>query len=289
MIKKLFPAILLSLIATNYLNAQNQVIPIWPEGVPESNGITQPETVNNERISNVSIPSMTFYPAKKSANTGAVILICPGGGYVIEAAKHEGSDFANWLADNGISSFVLKYRLPNKHSYIPSKDAKQAIRIIRSRAGEFGIDPHKIGISGFSAGGHLASTVGTHFDSSCRPDFMILFYPVISMQESLTHGGSRENLLGTGYNKDSINYYSNELQVTKDTPPALIFLSDDDKTVIPQNSINFYQALKENGVPASLHIFPEGGHGWGFKKEFRYHEIFKTIYLDWLQEMKFIK
>lgn len=231
---------------------------------------------------------MTMYAADPAKNTGVAILVCPGGGYIRQAAVHEGSQFGKWLSENGITAFVLKYRLPNAHAYIPVKDALQAIRIIRQKASEWKINPSKIGISGFSAGGHLASSAGVHFDVGSRPDFMILFYPVISMKEGVTHAGSRENLLGKVYNKDSVEYYSNELQVTKQTPPTLIFLSDDDKAVIPQNSLDFYAALKRNGVPASLHIFPEGAHGWGFHETFRYHEIWKALYLDWLKQQKIL-
>ncbi|HET9571243.1 MAG TPA: alpha/beta hydrolase [Bacteroidales bacterium] len=269
-------------------SAEPEVILLWPKGVPESNGITEPEVTENERISNISIPSMRFYPADPSKNTGVTILICPGGGYIREAAVHEGTQFGEWLSKQGINAFILKYRLPNKHAYIPLKDAQQAMQIIRSRSAEWKLNPSKIGVSGFSAGGHLASTLGTHFDKSNRPDFMILFYPVVSMQESVTHAGSRENLLGLGYRKDSVNYYSNELQVTKDTPPTLLFLSGDDGSVPPQNSIDFYLALQKFKVPASMYIFPEGGHGWGFHETFRYHETWKGLYIDWLKERKIL-
>ena len=299
------------------MNAQNPVqIALWPDGIPESNGITEPESTVDGRISNISVPDMTVYPADPSKNTNAAILICPGGGYAVQSSVHEGSQFAQWLSENGITGIVLKYRLPNHHAFVPLKDAQQAIRIIRSRASEWNIDPNKIGISGFSAGGHLASTAGTHFDLgspvsdtekgssknkkkaathvaptssySCRPDFMILFYPVITMQEGLTHQGTRTNLLGDKQDKDSVDYYSNEMQVTKDTPPTLIFLSDDDNGVSPKNSTDFYAALKKNGVPASLYIFPEGGHGWGFNDTFSYHKIWKTLYIEWLKQQKFI-
>lgn len=272
------------LFSTMLQAADREVIFLWPNGVPESNGITEPEVTENDRVSNVSVPSMTFFKADATKNTGVAILVIPGGGYAREAAGHEGSQFGEWLSAQGINAFVLKYRLPNKHAFIPLKDAQQAMRIIRGRSAEWKLNPAKIGVSGFSAGGHLAATLGTHFDKSTRPDFMILFYPVISMQESVTHAGSRENLLGSDYKKDSVDYYSNELQVTKDTPPTLLFLSDDDGAVPPQNSIDFYAALKKNKVPASLHIFPEGGHGWGFRETFRYHEFWKGLYIDWLKE-----
>lgn len=264
--------------------ADREVIYLWPDGVPESNGITAPEVTENDRISNISVPSMTFYQADPAKNTGVTILVIPGGGYSRQAAGHEGKQFGEWLSSLGINAFVLKYRLPNKHAYIPLKDAQQAMRIIRDGAGKWKLNPAKIGVSGFSAGGHLAATLGTHSDKSSRPDFMILFYPVISMQESVTHAGSRENLLGLGYNRDSVDYYSNELQVTKDTPPTLFFLSDDDGAVPPQNSLDFYAALKKFKIPASLHIFPEGGHGWGFRENFRYFDSWKTLYIDWLKE-----
>ena len=315
--RKLFiMSIFCGLALTSSFAANNTEIALWPDGVPESNGITGPEIVKNGMISNISTPSMTVFPADSAKNTGVALLICPGGGYSIECAGYEGTDFAQWLSENGITGIVLKYRLPNGHSNIPLKDAQQAMRIIRSRAAEWGINPAKIGISGFSAGGHLASTAGTHFDMgkqnccaektcskskkkaepqpveletfSCRPDFMILFYPVISMQEALTHGGSRTNLLGNAYNRDSVNYYSNEMQVTKDTPPTLLLLSDNDKTVMPQNSVNFYTALKSHGIPASMYIFPEGGHGWGLKKDFRYHEFWKGLCMDFLKQQKFV-
>jgi acetyl esterase/lipase len=303
--KKTVTILMFSLLFSGMSIAQNrEVIDLWPEGVPESNGITQPETNDDGRTANVSVPSMTVYQANPSKNTCVAILICPGGGYARLAMTHEGTQFGEWLSENGITAFVLKYRMPNKHPDIPLKDAQQAMRIIRSRAGQWGINPSKIGVSGFSAGGHLASTLGTHFDSgkpapqteapslssfSCRPDFLILFYPVISMQEDVTHAGSRENLLGDGYKRDLVNNYSNERQVTKDTPPTLIFLSDDDKAVIPQNSFSFYAALKANNVPASLHIFPEGGHGWGFRNTFRYHEVWKGLYMDWLKHIKMLE
>jgi acetyl esterase/lipase len=263
---------------------------LWPTGVPESNGITIPEENKDDRISNVTIPSMTVYPADASNNTGTAILICPGGGYIREAAGHEGRDIAQWFAANGITAAVLKYRLPNGHAFIPSKDAFQALQLLRSQASQWGIQPWKVGIAGFSAGGHLASTVGTLFKSPItRPDFMLLFYPVISMDSVLAHKGSRDNLLGQAVqNPDSITTYSTQLQVTDQTPPTLLLLSDDDKTVTPLNSIAFYQALKQHKIPSSLYIFPEGGHGWGYRPSFRYHEAWKKLVLEWLRNRQFI-
>ncbi len=264
------------------------IIKIWPNGAEESNGITEEEKEDAEggRIHNISEASMKVFPADPKKNTGIAILICPGGGYTLEAAQHEGTQFAEWYAANGITAIVLKYRLPNQHHQIPLKDTQEAMRIIRKNASQWGVDPKKIGVSGFSAGGHLASTLLTHFEAGCRPDFGILFYPVVSMKESITHAGSRKNLLGEKYDKNLVSLYSNEEQVKEDTPPTLLLLSDDDKTVIPQNSTLFYNALKTNNIPASMYIFPEGGHGWGFKKTFKYHEYMKGLVLDWLKKLE---
>jgi acetyl esterase/lipase len=228
---------------------------------------------------------MKIFPADKGQNTGVAVLICPGGGYVKEAVLHEGTQFASWFAANGITAAVLKYRLPNKHHDIPLKDAQEALRILRKDAAKWGINPQKIGISGFSAGGHLASTLLTHFDTTCRPDFGILFYPVISMKEAVTHQGSRNNLIGNKYDEKLIRLYSNEKHVQKNTPSTLLILSDDDPTVAPANSILFYNALKANKIPAAIYIFPEGKHGWGFNKTFKYHEEMKKLVLDWIEKM----
>ncbi len=272
------------------LSAQQPLeVLVWPNGPAESNGMTLPEATKEGRIENISVASFKVYPADKAKNTGAAVLICPGGGYAIEAADHEGVKFAEWYAKNGITGIVLKYRLPYGHHEIPLKDTQEAMRIIRSRAAEWGINPGKIGVSGFSAGGHLASTLLTHFDEASRPDFGILFYPVISLDgEFNPHIGSRTNLLGKegSAKQELVDYYSNEKQVKETTPPTLLLLSDNDKTVVPENSILFYQALKKKNIPASLYIFPEGAHGWGFNAGFRYHEMMKSLVLDWLNQQK---
>jgi acetyl esterase/lipase len=260
-------------------------IPVWPHGATESNGITEPETEKNGRISHISTASMKIFPADKLKNTGIALLICPGGGYALEAAEHEGYQFASWYAAHGITAIVLKYRLPNKHHEIPLKDAQEAMCILRKNAAQWGIHPQKIGVSGFSAGGHLASTLLTHFNAASRPDFGILFYPVISMKDSITHHGSRKNLIGDNCDEELIRIYSNEDQVKKDTPSTLLLLSDDDKTVVPENSTLFYNALKANNIPSSLYIFPEGKHGWGFNKTFKYHEEMKKQVLDWIEKI----
>ena len=265
------------------------VLNVWPNGAPESNEIAEPEHTNEQgHISHSKEARLYVYRPDSTKNTGTAVLICPGGGYSILAMQHEGHRYAEWLASQGITGIVLKYRMPNGHASVPLSDAQEAIRILRKQAPAWNIDPGKIGVSGFSAGGHLASTLGTHFDNTCRPAFMILFYPVITMQD-FTHEGSKQQLLGNKKeNAKWIENFSNEQQVRPDTPPTLIFLSDDDQTVTPKNSIAFYRSLKENRIPASLHIFPEGKHGWGMNPDFPYHETWKKLLTDWLKQRNFL-
>ena len=249
--------------------AQNTV-PLWPDGAPGDNG-------------DDNTAELTVY-TPQTANTGKAVIICPGGGYVKRAMDHEGHWIASWLAENGVTGVVLKYRLPFGQHDIPGADAREAVRYIRTNAETFGINPSKIGLMGSSAGGHLAATVSTTpSDSLARPDFTILFYPVISSKPAIAHKGSFKNLLGEQKaDKDLLNRYSLEKQVTPQTPPALLLLSDDDKGVSPLNSIVYYSALKANKIPASLHIFPEGGHGWGFNPEFTHLNTVKELMLDWI-------
>ncbi|WP_455497187.1 alpha/beta hydrolase [Coprobacter sp.] len=266
--------------STTILSQNPLTIPIWPNGTKEDNGITLPEEIiEGGRLLNCRTAEMYVYLPDEEINTGTAVLICPGGGYARQAMQHEGYDFAKLLNRKGIAGIVLKYRLPNGHANIPLSDAKEAMRIIREKAAEWNINPHQIGISGFSAGGHLAATLGTHFEEQNRPDFMILFYPVITMNNRLTHKGSKENLLGNGIEDDN---FSNEKQIRKTTPPTLLLLSDDDKSVPPANSILFYNGLKEKGIKASLHIFPSGGHGWGCNKDFPYYQIWQELLFNWL-------
>lgn len=262
-------------------------IKLWDGNMPGDNGISSPEICKNGKYSNVSVPAITVYPADKGKATGQAVVVCPGGGYSHEAARHEGTQVCEWLAGEGITGILLKYRLPNGHSGIPLADAQQAIILAKQNASEWGgYDPAKVGICGFSAGGHLASTAGTHFTKETRPAFMILFYPVVTMDEKYTHKGSRTRLLGNNPKYSLVKKYSNELQVTPNTPPAIFFLSDDDRTVPVNNSIDMYLAMKKNHVPASLHIFPEGGHGWGYRETFKYHKIWKELLLQWLKDLK---
>lgn len=276
--------IALLLLAMPAYTQEIREIPLWPQGAPTSNGILLAETAPDEkgRIQNISEATLFVYLPKSETTTGKALLICPGGGYRLESIRSEGHQFAQWLAEQGIASFVLKYRLPNGQHAIPLSDAKQAMCLIRQQAASWGVDSEKIGVAGFSAGGHLASSLLTHFDENSKPNFGVLFYPVISMSDSLTHLGSKTHLLGKHYTDEELRYYSTDLQVSSNTPPCLLLLSDDDKTVSPLNSIYFYAALKQHKVPASMHIFPSGGHGWGYKDSFSYHRQMKSILLDWI-------
>lgn len=274
--KKTFIVAILALVAGT-ASAQSLEIPLWPDGPAESNGITEPEQRNGWSWRNTTQAAMFVWPAE-GENTGRAVVIFPGGGY---AMLVEGADFAESLASQGITTVLVKYRLPNGHHNIPLTDALQAMRIVRRNASDWGVDPEQIGVAGFSAGGHLASTVLTHYDEGTRPAFGILFYPVITMGAE-THAGSRNFLLGENPTPELEALYSNHLQVTPETPRTLIFFSNDDRTVHPANGTMFYDALKARNVLASLYIFPSGGHGWGFRPSFRYHETVKSAALDWI-------
>ncbi|MDE6342105.1 MAG: alpha/beta hydrolase [Muribaculaceae bacterium] len=228
-------------------------------------------------------PAITVYTPKRP--TGKTIVMCPGGGYTHEADGHEGHDMADWFNSQGITYVVLKYRLPYGDCTIPLADAEQAMRVVRKYAAELGVDPGKVGIAGASAGGHLASTLATHYSSSeTRPDFQVLFYPVVSMEKGKTHWGSRENLLGKDATDALVEAYCNEKHVTSDTPKAFIMLSSDDGAVPPVNSIAYYQALVDNKVPVSLHAYPTGGHGWGFRDKFPYKGQWTQELEKWLRD-----
>lgn len=290
--------VLVCLLANSFL-ADGQSVgeyALWPDGAPEDNGITASETADPEgRVTNISVARLYVYAPEKEKNTGLAVIICPGGGYSLLAMKHEGEWFARWLADRGITGIVLKYRLPNHHPQVPLSDASRAIRWVRGKADSWGIRPDRIGIAGFSAGGHLASTAGTHFDAgdpsaadppdrfSSRPDFMLLFYPVISLSpQGNPHLGSRNALLGSARIPAQLDYFSNEKQVTGQTPPAFIVHCDDDPAVSSLNSVRFYMALKQNKVPAVLYVFDRGGHGWGLQEEFSYYGQWTALLEKWL-------
>ena len=282
LMRSLFPSMLLAAVLSQTAFAQ-EVLKLWPDdAIPNAIAGAQitekSETDKNDilRISNVSVPTLTAYLPPKDKATGGAVMICPGGGYTILAASHEGSDVARWFNEMGVAAFVLKYRLPNPEimtnpQEVPLMDAMQGMTLIRQNAARYGINPDKIGVMGFSAGGHLASTLATHYhrgpktSEQAKPNFAILLYPVITFGEK-AHGGSRDKLLGKlNTSPEMLTYYSNELQVTGQTPPTFLVHAEDDKAVPVENSIMFYLACLKNGVPAEMHLYPTGGHGFGLR------------------------
>jgi acetyl esterase/lipase len=260
----MFAPLLLSLS----LAADPTTFDLWPDKIP---GPVSSDSKN--------VPTLTVHPADPAKANGCAVVVCPGGGYAMRATGHEGKDIVAWLNERGVTAFVLKYRTVGESKIKPPLepgpmlDAQRAIRIVRAKAKDYGVDPKRIGIWGFSAGGHLASTAATHFDSgkndgdeidkaSCRPDFAILAYPVITMTEK-THGGSRNNLLGPKPDEKLIEFYSNEKQVTKDTPPTFLFHTAEDKAVPIENSRMFKAACEKAGVPVELVEYEKGPHGVG--------------------------
>ena len=266
-------------------------IKLYPNGPTESNELlTDEKWRDRDFLLDISEPRMYAYPASKENNCGTAVLICPGGGYSGVSAVKEGAEIAKWFNELGVSAFVLYYRMPNGHYEIPLKDAQTALSIIHKRAREWKINKNKIGIMGFSAGGHLASTVGTHFRIKAeRPAFMLLAYPVVTMNKDLTHNGSRENLLGKNPSDELVKLYSNELQVTKKTPPTFIVHARDDGAVPIANSENLLKALQKNKVPAKLVTYDQGGHGFGMRKKGIPVENWPQEMKAWLTERKLIK
>ncbi len=271
-------AFILSVFIMHVVQAQ-ETLQLYPKKIPNSKPAPDQEKHEvrdngTEIISAISIPTITVFIPKTQRSRMAVIIF-PGGGYHVNAIKHEGVDIAKKFNDWGVTAFVVKYRIPNDATMVnkeigPLQDAQQAISFVRQNAGQWNIDPNAIGIMGFSAGGHLASTAATHFSKpvidtkgSVRPDFLVLGYPVISFSDSIGHRGSRDALLGTNPSKEKVIEYSNELQISSDTPPTFIFHASDDKVVLPANSIRFFEGLLRKGVAAELHIYERGGHGFG--------------------------
>ena len=292
--------------ANTALSAQNKIIEVWNGKIPgeiKDHGYKQiVDSAYYIKLRNISKPVIEVYPAPVDNNSGAAMVVCPGGGYYGVSFLSEGVEIAKWLNQLGITAIVLHYRLPNdaimeNKSIAPLQDGQEAIRIVRRNAKEWGIDPHKIGIIGFSAGGHLASAVSTHFNekvydpidaTSARPDFSILVYPVISMDSTITHAGSRENLLGKHPSPELVKHFSNELQVSKETPPAFLIHSIDDGAVPVQNSIDYALAMKKQNVPCELHIYQSGGHGYGLGRSKNTESTWPETCRKWLEARGYI-
>jgi acetyl esterase/lipase len=291
--KRFIPTLLLLQFFT-MIQAQ-EILPLYDKTIPNSipgKNKEKSEIIPSgiQIISKVSIPTLTVYLPQKA--NGTAVIICPGGGYGVLAASHEGSDIAKALNEWGITAFVLKYRLPDdsimpKKEIGPLQDAQRAIQLVRENAAKWGINKNHIGIMGSSAGGHLAASTGAHFaqaqianklHTSLRPDFMILLYPVISFTDSLGHLGSRENLIGKQASKEKIAWYSNELHINSQTPPSFLVHAKDDGAVKVQNSILFFETLQKNHVEAEIHLYEKGGHGFGMN-----NPTSPDKWVDWLK------
>ncbi|MCU0704563.1 MAG: alpha/beta hydrolase [Fimbriiglobus sp.] len=283
-----FAPLLLSVV----LAADPTDLPLWGDKIP---GPVSKDEKN--------IPTLTFHPASAEKATGTAVVVCPGGGYAMRATDHEGKQIVEWLNARGVHAAVLKYRTANESKITPPLepgpmlDVQRAIRIVRAKAKDWNVDPKRVGVWGFSAGGHLASTAATHFDAgkadaadpiekqSCRPDFAILAYPVISMAEGVTHGGSKNNLLGKSPDAKLVEFYSNEKQVTKETPPTFLFHTAEDKAVLIRNSELFYDALKKAGVEGcKLYTEEKGPHGVGLGQKLTPPSKWPTELEAWMKE-----
>jgi len=276
------------------LAAEPKVELLWPDGAPGAKGDAEGDK-----------PTLTIYLPPQEKATGAAVVICPGGGYQTLAMDHEGHQIAQWLNSFGVAGFIVKYRHRNSGAGyghpVPLQDAQRAIRTVRSRAREWGVDPNRIGVLGFSAGGHLASSAATHFNESfgapkdkidrvsCRPDFAVLIYPVIAFGEPFTHTGSQKNLLGPDPDQSLVEKMSNEKQVTPQTPPTFLLHTWEDTAVPAENSIYFYLALRKAGVPAEMHIFLKGQHGFGLGQKLGAVSAWPTLCQKWMEESGFLK
>lgn len=273
-LKSVLTTLLLAFSATAF-SQKGITMEVWPNGAPNANGDDKDKA------------ELTVYLPDAKKATGRAIVCCPGGGYSHLAMDHEGHQWATFFNNQGIALIVLKYRMPHGNYVVPISDAEQAMKIVRQNAAEWHIDTHNVGIMGFSAGGHLASTIATHSKGDAAPDFQILFYPVITMDLGFTHKGSHDNLLGTNHDKKKLRKleaeYSNDQQVNRMTPRAFLALSDDDKAVPAANGFGYYQQLYKHDVPASIHIYPSGGHGWGYRESFAYHYQMVFELKAWLQ------
>ena len=305
--RNLLTVIIIAIISVLNSNAQQKTMDLWPGGIPGlvfTDSYIEKSTASEGLITRFEKPTnpmiYIFLPPREKA-TGTAVLICPGGGYAALAFGHEGNAIASWLNDNGIAGIILKYRLPSDlimkdKSIGPLQDAQEAMRIIRRNAVAWNIDPKKVGVIGFSAGGHLASTLSTHYADkvydvadtiSARPDFSLLIYPVITMDSSFTHAGSRKNLIGDKPSDEAIKSFSNELQVNEKTPPAFMVHSADDQTVPVKNSIVYYEQLVKYKIPSELHIFQKGGHGYGLGGSKDTQSAWPGLCINWLKASGF--
>ena len=260
-------SMLLLACSASVFSQKGTTMELWPNGAPNTNGDDKDKA------------ELTIYLPDAKKATGRAVVCCPGGGYTHLAMDHEGHQWASFFNNQGIALIVLKYRMPHGDRFVPISDAEEAMKTVRRNAAAWHINPADVGIMGFSAGGHLASTIATHSTGDAAPNFQILFYPVITMDPGYTHKGSRDNFLGTfGEGKKDQKEmkkleadYSNDLQVNRTTSRAFLALSDDDKAVPAANGFNYYQQLYKHDVPASIHIYPTGGHGWGYRESFAFH------------------
>lgn len=291
------------LLATSAMAQKPETLDLWPtnqvfNAVP-NDAVQEKSELGKDgilRISDVKVPTITAFLPPKNKATGAGIMICPGGGYALLAYGHEGEEMAKWFNERGIAAFVLKNRLPDdrtqkaKHE-VPLADAMQGMKLIRQHAAKWNVDPNRLGVIGFSAGGHLAATLSTHYhrgagaSEDAKPNFAILMYPVVTFGEK-AHAGSRERLLGKNASPEQVAYYSNELQVDAKTPPTFLVHAEDDKAVPVENSIDYYLALKKFNIPAEMHLYPTGGHGYALRTKGKGSiEGWPTACENWLKSM----
>ncbi len=296
--------LLFNILSANII-AQPITLKLWPDGIPgakvDASYVEEILTTDGRitRCNRVVNPDLTIYLPPEGKANGAAVLICPGGGYGTLAFDHEGNAVAKWLNDNGVAGIILKYRLPSDRimenkSVGPLQDAQEAIRVIRRNASKWNLDPKKIGVIGFSAGGHLASTISTHYaenvykvpdQTSARPDFSLLIYPVISLDTTITHMGSRTNLIGRKPSAEMEQHFSNDKQINSDTPPAFLVHSADDRTVPVMNSINYFKGLQSLKIQTELHIFQKGGHGYGLGQTGGTESSWPELCVKWLKSI----
>jgi acetyl esterase/lipase len=273
---------------TNVPCNADKVVKWWNnKKAPHSNEEEKDESRNKAgHFYNTSQTEFYLYIADKEKATGQAIVLCPGGGYGAVCIEREGFFLAEYFKSIGVTALVLKYRLPNYgHKEVPLEDAQAALRYLRKNAKKLGVDPTKVGIAGSSAGGHLAAYVSTFTEDAEKPAFAVLFYPVITAENCMTHQGTFDRLLGKGQAPYLRDYYSLNNRVTPTTPPTILLLSNNDRTVPPISSIRYYQALKYNGVKAAMHVYPEGGHGWVGRESFRYHKDWQHQLKRWMEHL----